>query len=132
MFSCPGSLLLHRLSPCGASGGYSLGMVQRLLIVVAPSATEHGFQSVQISVAVARGLGSACSVVVAHELSCRWNLPRPGIESGSSAQAVRLSTTGASGESQEGVYDPLQPAGLHPWYSLNVITYSLPSCSLHT
>ena len=90
------------------------------------------FQSVQISVAVARGLGSACSVVVAHELSCRWNLPRPGIESGSSAQAVRLSTTGASGESQEGVYDPLQPAGLHPWYSLNVITYSLPSCSLHT
>ena len=124
--------MLHRLSPCGASGGYSLGMVQRLLIVVAPPATEHKFQSVQISVAVARGLGSARSVVMAHELSFRWNLPRSRVESGSPAQAGRLSTTGATGESQEGVYDPLQPAGLHPWYSLNVITYSVPSCSLHT
>ena len=61
-----------------------------------------------------------------------WNLPRPGIESGSAGQAGRFSTTGAPGEPKEGVYDPLQPAGLHPRCSLNFTTSSASPCALFT
>ena len=115
-----------------ARGGYSLAVVRRLLIEAASPATERGLQSVQTSVAVAHGLHSARSVVEVHQLSCTRNLPRPGVEAGSPAQAGRFSTTGAPGGSKEGVYDPLQPAGLHPWCSLNFTTSLASPCALFT
>ena len=45
-------------------------------------------------------LGAQASVVVAHGLSCIWNLPRPGFEPVSPALVGKFLTTGPAGKSQ--------------------------------
>ena len=107
-------------------------VLRRLLIVVASPATEYGLQSVQTSVAVAHGLSSARSVVVMSLVACGI-FPDQGSNLGPlDRQAGRFSTTGAPGEPKEGVYDPLQPAELHPWCSLNFTTSLASPCALFT
>ena len=48
--------------------GYSLVVVCRLLIAVASLLAEHGFQAMQVSVIVARGLSNCNSRALEHRL----------------------------------------------------------------
>ena len=75
IYGCVGSL--HRLSLVVVTGGYSslwcVGFSLRWLLLLRSTGSRHqGFSScgMRASVVVARGLYSAGSVVVAHELSC--------------------------------------------------------------
>ena len=68
------------------SGGCSPAAVCGLLTAVASLVLEQGLQ------------GTQASVVVAHELSCKWDLPRPGIEPVSSALAGGFFTTEPPGK----------------------------------
>ena len=74
------------LSVVVASGGYSPAAVCGLLTAVASLVLEQGLQ------------GTQASVVVAHELSCMSDLPRPGIEPVSSALAGGFFTNGPPGK----------------------------------
>ena len=94
--------------------GYSLVAVYsvavcRLLIVVASLLEEHGLQSMQASVVVARGLSSCGSWALERRLSScgsrvqllhgMWDLPGPGLEPLSPALAVEFLTTAPPGKS---------------------------------
>ena len=65
-----GLCALRRLS-LDASVGYSLVVVRRLLITVAPLGVEHRLWGAWASVVEAHGLSSCSSQVVEHKLSCR-------------------------------------------------------------
>ena len=81
-----GLCAVRGLSVAVASGGYSPAAVCGLLTAVASLVLEQGLQ------------GTQASVVVAHELSCMWDLPRPGIEPVSSALAGGFFTNGPPGK----------------------------------
>ena len=81
-----GLCAVHGLSVVVASGGYSPAAVCWLLTAVASLVLEQGLQ------------GTQASVVMAHKLSCMWDLPRPGIEPVSSALAGGLFTSGPLGK----------------------------------
>ena len=90
-----------------ASRGYSLVLVQGLLIVVA-SLVEHRLQNVPASVGAVQGLSGCSSWALKHRLnSCgAWaqlicnmcDLPRPGIDPMSSALAGGFFTTEPPGK----------------------------------
>ena len=77
---------VHGPSVVAASGGYSPAAVCGLLTAVASLVLEQGLQ------------GTQASVVVAHELSCMWDLPRPGTEPVSSTLAGGFFTNGPPGK----------------------------------
>ena len=96
-------------SSCDERGLFFI-VVRGLLIAVASLIAEHGLQEHGLqqlwhaaSVAVARGLQSTGSVIVAHRLSCSatgmWDLPRPGLKPVSPALAGRFLTTPPPGKS---------------------------------
>ena len=79
------------------SKGYSLVMVCRLLILVAPLVTEHGLQSMLASVVVACRLKIFSTLA---KLPCgMWNLSGVGIEPMSPALAGRFLATCPPGKS---------------------------------
>ena len=79
----PGLHCCATFSSC-SKAGYSLVVVCGLLIAVA-------------SLAEVCRLQSLVSVVVAHGLSCMWNLRRPGMKPVSPALAKEFLTTGPPG-----------------------------------
>ena len=90
------------------SGGYSLAVVGRLLIVVAYPVAEHGLPGTQASVATARGLRGYGSWASEHRLNsygagallpCSiWGLPGSGSKPMSPALASRLFTAEPPGK----------------------------------
>ena len=92
MLGCAGPSLLCRLSLVAASRGHSLAAVCGLLTAVASLVLEQGLQ------------GPQASVVVAHELSCMSDLPRPGIEPVSSVLPGGFLTTRPPGKSLSLIY----------------------------
>ena len=83
--------LLSGFSPAAVSGSYSPAVVLEPLTALAPLAAEHGFQSARASVAVASQLGSAGSIVAAHN-------PRSGVEPMYPASAGGFFTTEPPGK----------------------------------
>ena len=69
IFGCAGSSLLDSFSLVADSGGYSVVMVHRLLIMVASLVAEHRHLGIRASVVVACGLSSHLSWALEHRLS---------------------------------------------------------------
>lgn len=92
-FCCSG----RASSGCGEWEPYSVA-VWRLLVDVASLAVEHRFQAHSLQWLLCAG-----SRAWAQELPGRWNLPRPGTETSSTALAVGFLSTLPPGKSETSV-----------------------------